>query len=570
MSNYYDYREVGVMIAHRLMAMEGWKVYGYKADESDGMTDYYSPAHWGGVAEKNGYVLCVNVYGSAERQEIKKYKKNSLTISADTQAKINKLQTITVERGATVHEEETAREKIKALQNKQEECQNDYEIIGYIPGHQAHPSRCNWHIEKDDVIVAKGNGILKYSSVYDYFTYDNYKKDLDLFKKSPETWLNDWVEDVTIRGYYTTIEEAKKAGQSRMEEMQSKWEMIDSFNKFIKKIDTTCGGMIGEGEIVQYEKITVTEYKKENKVVECSGSLKEGQCFILKTEFNYGRYKGLVYRIHENEYNGKKYYTAYKLNGKLTKECTGRASRNNSWTTFGEKFDKWIANGAIAFCEIKEVKTPYEVEKLVKKTIKAEAKNETAKPQEQAETNDAIIKSEYSYVVTQDTDTRDNSIIYLVKVEEKLNRNEYLEVAKMIKSLGGYYSRFKHAFIFKDDPSNKLGLNNENKATVEESPAHETTEPMTETEINESITLESSEQEEEQQPEPQENISITFNKSMNTIEIRLENAKQETINLLKQNNYTWLSFVGAYVKDDNYSNRRFIQDNFSEWVESVA
>ena len=155
-------------------------------------------------------------------------------------------------------------------------------------------------------------------------------------------------------------------------------------------------------------------------------------------------------------------------------------------------------------------------------------------------------------------------------MEEKLNRNEYLEVAKMIKSLGGYYSRFKHAFIFKDDPSSKLGINNENKATVEESPAHETTEPMTETEINESITLESSEQEEEQQPEPQENISITFNKSMNTIEIRLENAKQETINLLKQNNYTWLSFVGAYVKDDNYSNRRFIQDNFPEWVESVA
>ena len=35
MSTYYDYREVGVMIAHKLMKMEGWKVYGYHADQSD-------------------------------------------------------------------------------------------------------------------------------------------------------------------------------------------------------------------------------------------------------------------------------------------------------------------------------------------------------------------------------------------------------------------------------------------------------------------------------------------------------------------------------------------------------
>ena len=46
MSTYYDYRDVKVMIAHKLMSMEGWKVYGYKKDESDSMIDYYSPANW--------------------------------------------------------------------------------------------------------------------------------------------------------------------------------------------------------------------------------------------------------------------------------------------------------------------------------------------------------------------------------------------------------------------------------------------------------------------------------------------------------------------------------------------
>ena len=56
MSTYYDYRDVKVMIAHKLMKMDGWKVYGYSPDNSDPMTDYWDPANWGGVAEKNGYV----------------------------------------------------------------------------------------------------------------------------------------------------------------------------------------------------------------------------------------------------------------------------------------------------------------------------------------------------------------------------------------------------------------------------------------------------------------------------------------------------------------------------------
>lgn len=52
MSSYYDYREVKVMIARKLMNMEGWSVYGYHEDESDLMSDYWSPAYWDGVAEK--------------------------------------------------------------------------------------------------------------------------------------------------------------------------------------------------------------------------------------------------------------------------------------------------------------------------------------------------------------------------------------------------------------------------------------------------------------------------------------------------------------------------------------
>jgi hypothetical protein len=39
----------------------GWTLYGWKEDESDAMTDYYDPATWDGVAEKDGYVAVVDV-----------------------------------------------------------------------------------------------------------------------------------------------------------------------------------------------------------------------------------------------------------------------------------------------------------------------------------------------------------------------------------------------------------------------------------------------------------------------------------------------------------------------------
>lgn len=61
-------------------------------------------------------------------------------------------------------------------------------------------------------------------------------------------------------------------------------------------------------------------------------------------------------------------------------------------------------------------------------------------------------KPQYTYTILEDTDTRDNSKIWLVKIEEKLGKEEYIKFAEFMKSLGGYWSRFKHAFLFKNKP----------------------------------------------------------------------------------------------------------------------
>jgi len=483
------------MIAHKLMKMEGWKVYGYHADESDSMTDYYSPAYWNGLAEKNGYILCVNVYGASKPEEIRKYNHDGNITSQNTYDKIKKLEAMTVERGASEAEAETARNMIEKLQAKQSESTEKYIVTGLIPGHLANPPRCNWHIEKDGVIIAKGNGLLKYAAVDDYYRYDRGFKDLNKWKENEEKYIDDFVRDNMIR-WNDTEERSRECALSHIEQMKKDDAIIQQFEAFINKIDTTCGGLLGDGDGVIYEKVKVTEYKKENKAIETSsGSLKDGQCFILKSSFNYGRYKGLVYRIHEVGEEGKKYFTAYKLNGKSTKECHGLASQNNTWYIGTiDNISKWIKKGSIAWCDIQEVKTPYEVEKVIKKTLKAEKKPEQKTTTEATEETSADIEN-LTFEVSEDTDTRTNEKIYLVKVAEKLSREDYIKVNQYIKSIGGYYSKFKHAFLFKGYPTTLLNISRVETVTEEAEKQTEATKTTTEAQQQEETTLETKREE---------------------------------------------------------------------------
>ena len=488
MSTYYEYQDVGVMISHKLMNIEGWKVYGYHADESDSMTDYYSPAYWNGVAEKNGYILCVNVYGAAKPEEIRKYNHGSFTYDKNIMEKITKLEAMTVERGASEQEETSAKMMIAKLQKKAEESTENnskYVVTGIIPGHMANPPRCNWHLEKDGVIIAKGNGLLKFAHVDDYYRYSRGFEDLNAWKKDEAQYIKDYVFN-NMHRWNDTEERAKESALSHIEELKKDDAMIQQFEAFINKIDTTCGGLLGEGDGVIYEKVTVTEYKKENKAIETeTGSIKDGQCFIVKTSFNYGHNKGYVYRIHATEYDGKTTYHAYKLNGKLTKECTGSANQSNHWY-ITDNFIRWFEKGSLSWCDIQEIKTPYEVEKVVKKTIKAEKKQAHKTVTEATEETNADINN-LTFEVSEDTDTRTNKKIYLVKVAEKLSREDYIKVNQYIKSLGGYYSKFKHAFLFKEDPTTLLNISKVETSTGTEEKPTETTQTQQQEETKQAI-----------------------------------------------------------------------------------
>ena len=67
---------------------------------------------------------------------------------------------------------------------------------------------------------------------------------------------------------------------------------------------------------------------------------------------------------------------------------------------------------------------------------------------------DGMMISGLEHEIIKDTDTRDNSEIYVIKVISRVE--DFSALRQEMKSFGGYYSRFKRGFIFKEDPTAAL------------------------------------------------------------------------------------------------------------------
>lgn len=79
----------------------------------------------------------------------------------------------------------------------------------------------------------------------------------------------------------------------------------------------------------------------------------------------------------------------------------------------------------------------------------------SAKPK-QADPEEIEQKNGYTYQITKGEDTRDGSELWLVRIEETLDREAYIAENKAMQTRGGYYSKFRKAFIFRFDPSKIL------------------------------------------------------------------------------------------------------------------
>ena len=130
----------------------------------------------------------------------------------------------------------------------------------------------------------------------------------------------------------------------------------------------------GNGKAYVYTNVETVEYKTENKAVECPGSLRANQCFVVKSCFNHGISKGYVYQLNEHEgVNGEKYYIAYRLDKKLKKQLTGNANPANCFGyisgSYKERFLKWIETGALACVRFRKLKRRIKCRNVLKRKL---------------------------------------------------------------------------------------------------------------------------------------------------------------------------------------------------------
>lgn len=185
--DYYDRQRAKVAIMEELQR-RGWTIYGYTPDRSDPMTDYFAPASWEGVAEKDGVVVCVDV-GEYQVTHFSGGRTLTRSVPAETcphcggtgeepdgwtyqQALQNPREfNFTHCRRISpdlvpglpdvvspLHFTESGREKCHVCGG----AGHGFRLETYIepwPVFHANPPRCAWHVERDGKILAKGTGL---------------------------------------------------------------------------------------------------------------------------------------------------------------------------------------------------------------------------------------------------------------------------------------------------------------------------------------------------------------------------------------------------------------------------
>ncbi|MFI2856833.1 DUF4942 domain-containing protein [Paenibacillus sp. JSM ZJ436] len=305
---YGDKREAKVRIMGKLVET-GWKVYGYTPDQSDAMTDYYSPAHWSGIATKNGFVLLVDVYGTSDSgREIRKY---DYSKKVSTSSRIEKLTAMMNDAASTENEKASCAVLIEKEMEKAN-VKPSYTVVEVYPTYaHANPKGSTWHIEKDGQIIAKGKGVFSTN------TYD---------------WEN-----------------TEKSSSQQKEE---------KVNKFVNRVEKVLQKSDALQAVVIKVPVKVTKIVEKDVTNVDPSDMKEGFTFIMKVGYTHGKNKG-------NKYT----YVRDGLFSKLGKNNKPSKSYDKMWSLPVERMNQLLAKGHIAVIEFVEV-TEYQEKTVFKKTAR--------------------------------------------------------------------------------------------------------------------------------------------------------------------------------------------------------
>lgn len=514
MSNYYSMEKSKVNLS-RALEVNGWTVFGYRADESDSMTDYYCPASWDGVAKKGDFIFVCdnkNAYYSNYRKVIRIYNKNALQVTERDQRRLESLKNVTVERGASEQEAATAQKAIKEIESRLETTETYTEEIKEVfPEYKANPANYNWHIQDTKGnILAMGRGL----SGFDFYSWQwNFEN-----------------------------KKAERESEDLKEKVNVLYNLVDKIEKVIKNPKSM---FVNQGEKV--EKTLIKPIKQDRKNIEVGDVL----------SFSYhGHYWEVVDSFQSYSKNGESLTCfTYELLGSAKrgyKRLNGKSVKRYYNTE--KSLLEGIERGKVAIHKLEEVTETETKDKWVKvpyihfkeeKTSDMLTSGEVLQDLHEVQESRSVEAASYDFTVIEDTDTRDDSRIYVVKCSNKLDRAEYIKLNNYIRSLGGYYSKFKHGFIFKKNPKDLLNV--------------ETVEPKQEQQA----------ESKQEAPTPKEKLYYTHNLNMKTLEVAGENLKTETIKKLKSLGFIYLTGIKKYISDFSEGNRQLLIDSFSNIINNV-
>lgn len=424
MTNYYAKRDARVRLSE-VLELNGWQIFGFKNDESDSMTDYYSPANWEGIATKNGYTLVVDKKYNGDSGRV--VTKRSNKISSLNYSKINKLEKMTIENGCTESEAQNAKNQIAKLKEKLQNNKNETVLYTY-PEFMVNPKGCIWHLEKEGEILCKGRSLTVFADLVESYRFDY---ELEEFKPGYD--------------YYYGFDENNNRVQEKRELNKYELKALNEVKKLISKLESFVSIKIGDSEeeqglvkVVDYK--TVTKLEKQevvrsselniNDVVWCSGSY----CKVTKID---------------SEHNC---YHAVKISGKTFKEskAMGANFRLNK-----KSFDRGISSNTLKIYVIAEVEEKQEVVKWVKKKTKKTTKTATKKPEVKNNTEELenIVKNEieYSNKVLKEEINKDSEIEFTkqypnFKVDNvkgfKINSIDYINIGYVKNEFNEYELNF--------------------------------------------------------------------------------------------------------------------------------
>lgn len=386
--HYLDKQEAKVNIMYKLVDA-GWKVFGYKQDESDSMVDYYSPASWSGVATKNGYVLLVDVckYNLSDSgREVRKYNYNKQTYVANS--RIEKLTAMMNDAASTENEKASCEVLIKKELEKAN-VEPSFTVIETYPTFAfANPKGASWHIEKDGQIIAKGNG------VYATNTYD---------------WEN----------------KEKSATQQKDEKILS----------LVKRIEKALTDADALQPVIVKVPVKTTQVVEKSVSEVTESDIKEGLTFVMKVGYTRGASKGNKYTLIHIDQQSNKYHTFAKL-GKNNKPSK---SIDKSWSLSVDRINELLSKGHISIIEFVEV-TEYVEKTVYKKTARKQTVSDVPaiETTQEGESNEEVNENgnEETRSVTVTMNEEKNGIE--ISFDQKPESN----VIEELKSNGFRWSRF--------------------------------------------------------------------------------------------------------------------------------